>query len=105
MGWQDDFKLVDDLRQRHLYAFDEALRALGGLSFAGGGSISAQHALCAAIKAGWIETPAVEVGTFDQGERFYLGGEDVGELHGGKVFWYGSQVTKAYQEAIKIPPN
>lgn len=103
MGWQDEFKLREDLVQADMETFDVVVKALGGTQI--GPSANSGHLLKAAIAAGWIESPDAEVGTFEKGKRYLLGGEDVDKLPPGKVLWYGGQVGKRYAAALVIPPN
>lgn len=124
--WQKDFKLKQDLRQREVYAFENELRqqerlaptleniitrtfqVLQGLGMTVGANIESEQYLKAALKAGWIETPACEVARItgaDKRERtvFLLGGVDIDEMHPGKVRWYGRQISALYNLAVAPP--
>jgi len=116
-GWQDAFRLRQDLLQPDVYAFEKAIQKLGGftLSIIGGGTVQATHVLQAAIEAGWIAEPETEVGEFgpssngsgpaDKEKRYFIGGKGLHEMTAGEVIWYGSKVTEAYKDAVDIPPN
>lgn len=111
-GWQDAFRLRDDLLQPEVYAFEKALQKHGGIAGAimGGGTVQASHALYAAIDAGWIAEPEAVAGeSVDQDgkkvARYFIGGKGVHEMTAGMVVWYGSQVVTAYRGATEIPPN
>lgn len=105
-SWKDSFKLRDDLRQRDVYAFETDVNTLGGFS-KDGSNILAAHALKAAISAGWLADPdSGEVLTDSKGEsRYHLNGEDVDDLHAGKVRWFGLRVVAHYSKAVAPPPN
>jgi len=104
-SWKDQFKLRGDLRQRDVYAFETNAHKLGGLDIAGN-IIRASHALKAAIEAGWLVAPTSEVLQTSGGEkRYHIDGEDVDDLHAGKVLYYGAKVIEAYVTAITVPPN
>jgi len=104
-GWQDEFKLRPGLVQADVYAYTAQLAKLGGVSNQGA-SVVADHALKAAIKAGWLEAPASEVLQGADGkERFFLDGVEIDKMHPGKVLWYGSQVVQHYARSVEIPPN
>jgi len=103
-SWKAEFELRKDLLQRDVYLFETALHELGGLQ--AGLSVRAVHALKAAIDAGWLAAPASEVLKTLSGEKRYtLGGEDVDNLHAGKIIWYGARVVEAFTDAITVPPN
>lgn len=124
-NWQTAFALKTDLRQRDMYAFEEALRLLEqgkptvdtliartfqilrNLGMTVNSSIEADHHLKAAIKAGWLVSPEAETAEIS-GRRarlvYLLGGEDVDDLHPGKVIWYGARIIEAYNKA-KEPPD
>ena len=61
MGWKDEFELRDDLVQRDVYPFEAALQRHGGLT-RNGSAMNAEHALRAAIEAGWVKSPETETG-------------------------------------------
>jgi hypothetical protein len=104
-GWQDRFKIRADLVQADVYAFEKTAYTLGGLT-TGGYNMRAAHALKAAIEAGWLVEPAAEVLKDARGQaRYLLAGENVDQMHGGKVLWYGARVTEHYTAAITVPPN
>lgn len=105
-SWQDQFKLRDDLRQRDVYAFEKDVNTLGGFSTEGT-QILAAHALKAAISAGWLADPdSGDVLTDSKSvRRYHLHGEDVDDLHPGKVRWYGMRVMAHYTRAVTPPPN
>lgn len=132
--WQKAFLLKTDLRQRDVYTFEKAIRAFEsrdtGLSanpqqlivesvmraFTNlsptGANITNEHMLKAAIEAGWIEAPEAKTGQFSAngisvtaGKHYFLGGEDVDDMHPGKVRWYGQQVARVYNRAVEAPPN
>lgn len=104
-SWKDEFKLRDDLRQRDVYAFESRVHTLGGFSKEGS-NILAAHALKAAIDAGWVADPPSEVLQTSGGEKRYeLGGEDVDDMHPGKVRWYGLRIVAHYSAAVQPPPN
>lgn len=129
-NWQEVFALKADLRQKDLYAFETELRLLEKgapsintvvsqslqvmrtIGMTVDTSIESEHHLKAAIKAGWIESPLCEIatvspnGTGKQTTRYFFAGQNVDEMHPGKVRWYGRQVNVAYQKAVEIPdPN
>ncbi len=104
-SWKELFKLRGDLRQRDVYAFELNVNLLGGFS-RDGSNILAAHALKAAIEAGWIADQSSEVLKTSGGEkRYYVAGEDVDDMHPGKVRWYGLKVVAHYTEAVTPPPN
>ena len=104
-SWKDSFKLRDDLRQRDVYAFETNVNKLGGLR-EDGASIRAVTALKAAIEAGWLVAPVSEVLRDSKNRaRHFIDGEDVDDMHAGKVLFYGARVVNAYTSAISIPPN
>lgn len=104
-SWKDRLKLRADLRQRDVYAFETHLAEIGGISV-DGASVRASHALKAAISAGWLEAPASEVLKTATGEpRYFIDGEELDDMHAGKVLFIGSRIVQAYIEAITIPPN
>lgn len=105
LSWKEQFALKSDLRQRDVYAFETAVNTLGGFS-KDGSNILADHALKAAIEAGWLVGPASEVLRDAAGKpRYFLGGEQVDDLHPGKVRWYGLRVVAHYSAAVAPPPN
>lgn len=104
-SWKDLLKLRDDLRQRDIYAFESNVHALGGFS-KDGSNILADHALKGAIEAGWLDAEAAEVLTTAGGDkRYYLNGENIDDLHAGKVRWYGLKIIAHYSNAVTPPPN
>ena len=103
MGWQDDFKLRDNLQQEDIYPFETKLHELGGAAV--GPIANATHLLKSAIFAGWIETPEAQVGTVGKDARFELDGVSIAKMEPGKVLWYGGQVGKLYALSLAIPPN
>lgn len=104
-SWKDEFQLRADLKQRDVYAFEENVHKLGGFS-QNGSNILASHALKAAIDAGWLEAPASEVLQTSGGEkRYYIAGEDVDDMHPGKVRWFGLRIVGHYSAAVQPPPN
>lgn len=103
--WKDEFQLRGDLKQRDVYAFEDAMHTLGGFS-RDGSNILAGHALKAAIEAGWVAEPPSEVLTDAQGKkRHHLDGIDVDDMHPGKVRWYGLRIVAHYSQAVAPPPN
>jgi len=103
--WQLEFELRADLVQEDIYAFEKIEQQLGGLRV-GGYSTRAAAALKAAIGAGWLAAPAVEVLKDAKGEpRYMYAGENVDKMHPGKVLWLGTRVTQHYSAAITTPPN
>ena len=117
VGWQDAFRLRDNLLQPDVYAFEKALQKLGGfqLSIVGGGTVQATHAICAAIEAGWIAEPESGTAKFTpspngsakpkEDTNYYIGSKGIHEMTAGEVIWYGARVTEAYRDATAIPPN
>lgn len=132
VNWQTAFRLKADLRQKDIYAFETELRLLEKsapavntvvaqslqvmrtIGMTVDASIESEHHLKAAIKAGLIEAPTWEVATVHangatggkQTTRYFLAGENVDEMHPGKVRWYGKRINLAYQKAVEIPdPN
>lgn len=104
-SWKAALVLRADLVQADVYAFEKRADELGGL-MDGGFNMRSAHALKAAIGAGWLVEPAAEVLKDGRGqERFMFAGEDVDRMHPGKVLWFGSQITRAYSNAITVPPN
>lgn len=104
-SWKDNLKLRDELRQRDVYAFEENVSAIGGFS-KDGSNVLAGHALKGAIKSGWLDAEAAEVLTTADGkERFELAGEDVDDMHPGKVRWYGMRIMALYTKWVTPPPN
>jgi hypothetical protein len=103
MGWQDDFKLRNDLRQRDIVEFELSLNKRKVIISAS--SVTAESALCSAIDAGWVVSPKTEAGEFDGERRYYYDGQDVRDMSAGMVRWLGSQITVAYNKAVEIPPN
>ena len=123
-SWQADFKLKEDLRQRDVYAFEQALyeferalqNSLGETQMARIAqriglqmlppNVWGAHALKAAIQAGWIERPEAEVLNKTNGTKVYhYDGADVEELHAGKVRWYGDLIAGHYNSLVSPPPN
>ncbi len=117
LGWQDAFRLRDDLLQPEVYAFEKALQRLGGLSLSivGGGTVQATHAICAAIEAGWIAEPEAGMADYtpspngsrspEKQKQYFIGDKGIHEMNAGEVIWYGSKVTEAYRDATTIPKN
>lgn len=104
-SWKEKLALRDDLRQRDVYAFEENVNALGGFS-KDGSNILAGHALKGAIAAGWLDAEAAEVLTTAGGDKRYeLNGEDVDDMHPGKVRWYGLKIIAHYSKWVTPPPN
>lgn len=106
VSWKDKFQLRGDLRQRDIYAFEQNVNTLGGFSN-DGTNILAAHALKAAIEAGWLADPdSGDVLTDSKGaQRFEMDGEDVDDMHPGKVRWYGMRVVAHYSQMVAPPPN
>lgn len=128
-GWQAAFQLKTPLVQKDVYAFETQLRLfektapsvdtllervfkiLSQMGYTTMQNIEAEHHLKAAIRAGWVESPACEVAevTGNGGRksiRYLIEGVNVDELHPGKVRWYGARVSAAYHTAVEIPdPN
>ena len=86
--WQQAFVIKGDLRERHVVAFEQAAAAIPHVILSATNSY--KHAyLCAAIKAEWIESPAVsfeEVTTKENGrtvrkDRYLYDGVDIDEMH------------------------
>lgn len=104
-NWQAEFRLRADIRQRDMYAYTIQLNELGGVNVQGA-SVLADHAVKAAIGAGWVETPTAEVLTDPKGRRrFHLAGVDIDDMHPGRVLWYGARVVQHYTKSLEIPPN
>lgn len=103
--WQEAFKLRDGLVQADVYVFEKVVNDLGGFK-GDGASITADHALKAAIEAGWLAEPAGEVLKDKAGKsRHFLAGEKVDEMHPGKVRWYGGRIIDHYIVTTTPPPN
>ena len=102
-GQVPEFKLIHDIRQRHVYAFEKALNAQGGIVITAS-SVTAGHMLKAAIEAGWVESKH-EIGEFEGERRYFLNGECVDDMLSGYVRKFGAEVTAAYNKAVEIPPN
>lgn len=108
--WKTAFELKSNLTQGDVVAFEKALFALPrALLRAQHSNIAAETALCAAIEAGWIESPACEVGEFGEDQtkakRWFVEGTNIAALHPGKVRWYGAQVDALYNTITEPPPN
>lgn len=129
-NWQTAFRLIRLEHQKHIYAFESELRLLDknaptlqtvvsqslqvmrSIGMTVDSSIESEHHLKAAIKAGWIKNPICEIatvspnGTGKQTTRYFFAGENVDEMHPGKVRWYGRQIQLAHDAAVEIPdPN
>ena len=104
-SWKDQIKLRGDLRQRDVYAFEQCVNSLGGFNQEGS-SILAGHALKAAVAAGWLADPDSEVLRDAKGNaRHFIAGEDVDDMHPGKVRYFGLRIVGHYTAAVTPPPN
>lgn len=104
-SWKNEFRLRSDLGQRDFYAFEMEFTKLGGFT-SGGNIVHANRALKGAIHARWLEAPAAEVLTDDEGKRRYLfAGENVDDIDPGRLRHYGNVITSKYIDAQKVPPN
>lgn len=104
-AWQAAFRLRTDLTQQDIYAYEIELNKLSTTP-ARGGVVVSNHALKAAIKAGWLAEPASAVIPWPDGTfRYLFAGENVDTLLPGKLIWYGQQVTATYLRAFVVPPN
>jgi hypothetical protein len=127
-NWQTEFIIKPIEKQGQVYAYETELRTLDKETVTAGGiiqqafqilremgfsttsNIETGNQLKAAIKAGWIESPACDVEIVQNGRgretRYLFAGASVEELHPGRVRWYGSQIDAAFSRAVEIPdPN
>lgn len=128
-NWQTAFALKTPLVQKDVYTFETHLRQfektapsvdtllervfkiLSQMGYTTLQNIEAEHHLKAAIRAGWVTGPACEVAEVTgnggrKSTRYLVAGENLDEMHPGKVRWYGAQVSAAYHRAVEIPdPN
>lgn len=102
--WQEMFKVKENLVQRDVYAFEDALRKAGGIMLQTA-SITAAHMVRAAIEAKWIESPETKHGEIDGKKVWFIGSGDIDDMNAGRVRWYGQQVSAAYNQAVELPPN
>lgn len=129
-NWQTAFALKPDLRQKDIYTFESELRLLEqgkptleavlskafqimrSLGMNINSNIETEHQLKAAIKADWVTSPQCEIATISpngtgRARTVYLfAGENVDEMHPGKVRWYGQRINEHYSAAVQPPdPN
>jgi hypothetical protein len=115
-GWQDQLKLKTPILHKDLVVFETELNRLGGIKF-NAASVTGDHAIKAAIEAGWIVEPETKVGDFSKVDQsngtgrvikykeYHYDQWNVDEMIGGMVRWIGNRILERYNTATEIPPN
>lgn len=109
--WASDFKIISPLPSGKIIDLEQELIFAARTLFANGSFTEKAVYLKAAIGAGWIESPAaekLEIKTVVDGKEniryeYKVDGEDVDDIHPGKVSYMGEQVVSAYEVATAIP--
>lgn len=100
--WQKEFKVKSNLVELDIEKLEKELITMPRYALTNTANASK---LKAAIAAGWVESPACEVGDFKGEKRYYYGGKDIDEMHPGAVRWLGAQIDRIYNEVTEIPKN
>ena len=109
--WQQEFVLKADLLERDVVALEKATVAIPHVILSATNSFAEAY-LCAAIEAGWIESPEVRFeevaskgkdGRKTTTKRYYYADKEVGEMHPGAVRWLGQEVIGRYNEVTAVP--
>jgi hypothetical protein len=100
--WQKEFKVKEGLVELDIESLEKELMLMPRLALT---NTARASKLKAAIAAGWIVSPACEVGDFEGKKRYFYNGQNIDEMHPGAVRWLGDQIDDIYDEATQIPKN
>lgn len=104
---REQLRFVEDMRHRHVLALERAIFNLPAkvLIAARGSSLSADAYTRAAIEAGWIASPSVEVGEFEKEKRYFIDGVNLEDMPAWAVRYVGAQVLDRYEALTAVPKN
>jgi len=110
IAWQESFKIKEELKHGDYDAIELALFDMPNAAriFKNADlSIVKGAWLKAAIQAGWIESPECKalVDKKNGKAAYIFDGQDVDDMHPGKVIWLGTRIIEAHDAVLKDDPK